>query len=53
MKHIDKTAIEKPLHVAYQPRHLKPDTRLGADAPDFKQLFHEMFADNPFRRVGR
>lgn len=49
MKHIDKTAVERPLHVAYSPRHAKPDTRLGADDPDIKQLFHDITVGNPYR----
>lgn len=53
MKHIDKTAVEKKLSVAYSPRHAKPDTRLGADDPDIKRLFYEIGPGNPFRQVGR
>lgn len=53
MKHIDKTAIEKPLHVAYTPRHAKPETRLGAEAPDIRELMESVvYVPTWIRRMG-
>jgi hypothetical protein len=51
MKHIDKTAVEKPLHVAHIPRHRKPDELESAfDADEFRGLLHDIGPGNPFRR---
>lgn len=53
MKHIDKLAVEKPLHVAYQPRHAKPDTRLGADDPGIRELMSAFVPPKHIRDMGR
>jgi hypothetical protein len=52
MKHIDKTAVEKPLSIAYSPRHAKPDTRLGALDPDVRELLEAFVPPAWIRRMG-
>jgi hypothetical protein len=54
MKHIDKTATEKPLHVAHIPRHRKPDPLESAfDADEFRELLYDIGPGNPFRAGAR
>jgi hypothetical protein len=53
MKHIDKKATERPLSIAYQPRHAKDRLvdRLGAEAPDIRELMEAFIPPAWIRRT--
>lgn len=52
--HADHKAVERKLAVAYSPRHKTPDTKLGADAPDLRELFEAVaYVPAWIRQAGR